>query len=100
MKKKILGGIALLAIAAVAAWNVSLNSQSNDLSDISLANVEALAEENKGCSYRKKEKCETESEYKNNSGQKCKTRTTTISCSGTGGSICCTPYSSTTTTCF
>jgi hypothetical protein len=31
MKKKILGGIALLAIAAVAVWNVSLNSQSNDL---------------------------------------------------------------------
>ena len=39
MRKKILGGI---AIAAVAAFNVSLNSQ-NNLSDISLANVEALA---------------------------------------------------------
>jgi hypothetical protein len=44
MKKKILGGIVVVAIAAVAAWNVSLNSQSNDLSDISLANVEALAD--------------------------------------------------------
>jgi hypothetical protein len=43
MKKKILGGIALLGIAAVAAWNVNLNSQSSDLSDVSLANVEALA---------------------------------------------------------
>jgi anti-sigma regulatory factor (Ser/Thr protein kinase) len=45
MNKKILYGIAVLAIAAVAAWNVNLNSQNNDLSDISLANVEALAEE-------------------------------------------------------
>jgi hypothetical protein len=43
MFKKSLGGIALLAIAAVAVMNVNLNSQSNDLSDISLANVEALA---------------------------------------------------------
>jgi hypothetical protein len=47
MKKKILGGIALLAIAAVAAWNVDLNSQSNELSAVSLANVEALAQESK-----------------------------------------------------
>jgi hypothetical protein len=45
MKKKILGGVALLAIAAVAAWNVSLNSQGNELSAVSLANVEALAYE-------------------------------------------------------
>jgi hypothetical protein len=44
MKKKILGGIALLAIAAVAAWNVNLSLQSNDLSGISMANVDALAE--------------------------------------------------------
>jgi hypothetical protein len=44
MNKKILYGIAVLAIAAVAAWNVNLNSQSSDLSDISLANVEALAD--------------------------------------------------------
>jgi hypothetical protein len=36
MKKKILGGIALLAIAAMAAWNVDLNSQSNELSAVSL----------------------------------------------------------------
>jgi hypothetical protein len=43
MIKKVLGGIALLAIAAVAAWNVNLSSQSNDLSELSLANVEALA---------------------------------------------------------
>ncbi|GHT71950.1 hypothetical protein AGMMS50239_41270 [Bacteroidia bacterium] len=45
MKKKIFGGIAVLAIAAVAAWNVNLSSQSSDMSDVSLANVEALAAE-------------------------------------------------------
>jgi uncharacterized Rmd1/YagE family protein len=45
MKKKILGGIAVFVIAVVAAWNVNLNSQKSDLSDISLANVEALASE-------------------------------------------------------
>jgi hypothetical protein len=44
MKKKILGGIAILAIAAVAAFNVGFNSQSDDLSDVLLANVEALAD--------------------------------------------------------
>ena len=43
MKRKILGGIAILAIAAVAALNVNLGNQGNWLSDISLANVEALA---------------------------------------------------------
>ncbi|MDR1582924.1 MAG: NVEALA domain-containing protein [Prevotellaceae bacterium] len=51
MKKKILGGIAVLAIAAVAMMNVNFNSQSNELSAISLANVEALAEESSGCHY-------------------------------------------------
>lgn len=45
MKKYIFGGIAVLAIATVAAWNMNLNSQSNNLSEISLANVEALAGE-------------------------------------------------------
>jgi hypothetical protein len=46
--KFILGSLAVLAIAAVAAWNMSvnLNSQDNsELSDVSLANVEALAQE-------------------------------------------------------
>jgi hypothetical protein len=43
MKKFILGGIAVLAIAAVAVVNVNLGSKSSDLSTISLANVEALA---------------------------------------------------------
>ncbi|GHV27015.1 hypothetical protein FACS1894176_08470 [Bacteroidia bacterium] len=48
MKNKIFGGIAVLAIAAVAAFNVNVNSQKNDLSDLSLANVEALASEGSG----------------------------------------------------
>jgi hypothetical protein len=53
MKKKILGGIAVLAIAAVAAWNVGLSSQKNDgLSDIMLANVEALASGESVLDYR------------------------------------------------
>ena len=45
MKKKIFGGIAVLAIAAVAAWNVSVNKQTEGFSTIMLANVQALAQE-------------------------------------------------------
>jgi hypothetical protein len=44
MKKSVLGGIAAVVIAAVIAFNVNLNANSNNLSDISLANVEALAQ--------------------------------------------------------
>ena len=46
-KDKIFGGIVVLAVAAVAAVNVNvnLNSQKSDLPAISLANVEALAQE-------------------------------------------------------
>jgi len=43
MKKTIIGSIAIIAIAAVAAFNVQLNTTDNKLSNISLANVEALA---------------------------------------------------------
>ena len=42
MKKKLFYGFAVLAIAAVATFNMGLHSM-NRLSDISLANVEALA---------------------------------------------------------
>jgi len=45
MKKKILGGIAVLVIVAVAVWNVNLSSQTKGMSNIMLANVEALAGE-------------------------------------------------------
>ncbi len=44
-KKSISGLLAVVMIAAVAALNVSLNSQKDVLSDISLENVEAIAEE-------------------------------------------------------
>lgn len=48
MKKKIFGGITVLAIAAMAAFNLNLNTQENDMSLLSLANVEALASEGDG----------------------------------------------------
>jgi hypothetical protein len=49
MKKVILGGIAVVVIAVMAAVNVSLGSQSeNLLSDLALANVEALAQNEDG----------------------------------------------------
>jgi len=50
MKKKIFGGIAVLAIAAMAAFNVNMNTQNDNLSDLSLANVEALAQSEGGSS--------------------------------------------------
>jgi hypothetical protein len=44
MKKIILGGVAAIVIAVLAGVNVNMNSQSeNLLSDLALANVEALA---------------------------------------------------------
>ena len=43
MKKKIFGGIAVAAIALTMALNVNISANNNSLSDISLANVEALA---------------------------------------------------------
>lgn len=44
MGKKIVGVIAFAAIAAVAGWNYQQNQQSvEQLSDLALANVEALA---------------------------------------------------------
>ena len=43
MIQKILGFLAVLLIAVVAAINIYTSSNKNGLSDISLANVEALA---------------------------------------------------------
>ena len=43
MKKIFFYGVAVLIIAVVAAVNVNLHSHKNGLSDVSLANVEALA---------------------------------------------------------
>jgi Tfp pilus assembly protein FimT len=50
MKKKILGDIAILAIAAVAAFNVNMNTQDSNLSTLALANIEALAQNESGTS--------------------------------------------------
>lgn len=41
--KKLLGIIALVAIATVVGWNFSQNQNEVELSDLALANVEALA---------------------------------------------------------
>lgn len=41
--KKLLGIIALVAIAAIAGWNFSQNQNEVELSDLALANVDALA---------------------------------------------------------
>jgi hypothetical protein len=46
MKKYILGVIAIIVIVIVAALNVGINTEDQKLSNISLANVEALALEN------------------------------------------------------
>ena len=53
MKKIIFSSIVLLAVSAVATLNVITNTKISKLSDIALANVEALAAErdpdNTGC---------------------------------------------------
>ncbi|MDR3235286.1 MAG: NVEALA domain-containing protein [Prevotellaceae bacterium] len=45
MRKKLIIAASVVAIGAIAAFNVSMNSQSDNLSDLALANVEALAGE-------------------------------------------------------
>jgi len=44
MKRKIFGFFAVIAIAAMAAWNVNFGSKTSGMSDVMLANVEALAD--------------------------------------------------------
>jgi len=44
-KKNIYASITVFAISAMAAFNVNVNTQDNVISDLSLANVEALASE-------------------------------------------------------
>ena len=60
MKKKFIYGFVFIAISAVAAWNVNFNSQTNGMSDVALANVEALAGENDALPYESVG-CQTES---------------------------------------
>jgi len=58
MKKKIFGIVAILLIAVVTAWNVNLGSKTTGMSNVMLANVEALAQESNtpppSCSCSKK----------------------------------------------
>ena len=44
-KQKILGSLAVLAIAVLAAFNVNIGTGENILADVSLDNIEALAQE-------------------------------------------------------
>jgi hypothetical protein len=48
MKKKIFIGVAAVAVTAIVAINVNSTLQSDNLSVLSLANVEALAGESNG----------------------------------------------------
>lgn len=48
MKKKIMGLIAIVAIAAVAGYNIYASQSNVKLSDLALANVEALASSGEG----------------------------------------------------
>lgn len=44
MRKKIFGAVLIAAMAVAAGWNYQQNKQSVDLSDLAMANVEALAD--------------------------------------------------------
>jgi hypothetical protein len=44
-RKKIIYSLSMLALTALAAYNASINIRENGMSDISLSNVEALAQE-------------------------------------------------------
>jgi hypothetical protein len=63
MKKKIFGLMAIVVIAAVAAWNVYVSQSKNEmaLSDVALENIEALGQENplcpNGCVIRNRRGC-------------------------------------------
>jgi hypothetical protein len=63
MKRKVFFGvIAVLAISAVAAWNVSLISQNSELSGTMLDNIEALSNgegRGRGCTVDLNCICET-----------------------------------------
>jgi len=100
MKKKILGGIAVLAIAAVAAWNVNYGSKMKGMSDLSLANVEALAQEESDTPNTSNisNKCEKKvttdkDEYEVIDGKEYLCHITKIDCIGTGITICFSSYS-------
>jgi len=45
MKKKIFGGVVVLALTAIAVFNVNVNTKEDSTSLLSLSNIEALAQE-------------------------------------------------------
>ncbi|MDR1115979.1 MAG: NVEALA domain-containing protein [Tannerella sp.] len=47
-RKEILCGLSVSAIVAMTTWNVNLGSRTNGMSDVMLANIEALAQEGAG----------------------------------------------------
>ena len=61
MKKKVLGVIAVVAVAAIAGYNVYTSQNDVKLSDLVLSNVEALANANEciGCVYTRLQICRT-----------------------------------------
>ena len=97
MKKKIFGGIAIVAIALAVAFNVSLSNQKQDkASMLALANVEVLAEAESDCFL--KVNCKIIEEYEDITyyhwndvlDYKITFVIKETFCIGTG-SICCTP---------
>jgi len=69
MKKTIIGSIAIVAIAAVVAFNLQLNTMTgNKLANVSLMNIEALAAGDKpptGAGIKEKEECQNNGGYWN-----------------------------------
>lgn len=65
MKKKVLGVIAVVAVAAIAGYNVYTSQNDVKLSDLVLSNVEALANAKEGgnecigCVYTRLQICRT-----------------------------------------
>ncbi len=74
MKKKIFGGIAVLAIAAFAAFNMNVNTQENQASSLTLANIEALAQNESGGTIYYVNPCPK------HSGNECSSRTSPYGC--------------------
>jgi hypothetical protein len=73
MRKYILGVIAILAIAGAVAINMSINSQSSNVSLFSLANVEVLADVIVEVTIKSGDTC-------NNGAYNKKTNSLTVSC--------------------
>ena len=94
MKKKILGGFAVLAVAVAVAFNVNMNSEKNELSDLALANVEALAEEDasKEGKYSPTKTKITTYEY-NEDGSVKKSKAIEVICCPSGSAKECTAHS-------